>query len=378
MIVMKIILHIVYVIHVRGTLKATFQRTLPRSPDPAFNLLPSEKLKLIVIVCKFRSGSSFLGELFNQNPNILYDFETFYTNSVQKEFGSGSIIGAEQRHTQDELNMLLLQQTLHNCSIPVSVFINFMNKHWRCGLTPDENVKLFGTKECDEAASSWQGQPIKQIRRYHCLKRETVVLKVIRLRRIRDLEFINNIRQADIRVIHLVRDPRAMFRSRSGFKDIFQAMRHQLDWVKDEMFPKLGLEIQSECNSYLRDIDYAKSTSWLNGRYMLVKHDDLSINPEEIAEKIYKFVELPMNETVKHFIATMERNEDGANSSTFRDIAQGGTLNTRKNSREVLEKWLHMWKLDKIKLVDKHCAKFIKQMGWRFEVDASSSFSELA
>ena len=352
-----------------------FHRVLPMSIDPAFNLTVTDKRKIIIIVSKFRSGSTFMGELFNQNPDILYDFESFHTKGQQRNKFNGLIYGGASRHTPDELNMMLLQQTFYNCSIPVSVFLNVLNKHWRCGSSPEENMQLFGDDECDDRASSWNGPSIAELRRYHCLNRKAVALKVIRLRRIEDLELIQGIREKDIRVLHLIRDPRAMFRSRSGFKDIFQTMRNPLHWVNDETWQKLGLEAHAECESYIRDIKYGESASWLKGRYMKVKHDELSTEPVKTAEEIYRFVGLSMSDEVLHYISTIE-NEVAEAAGYIEDTKPGGPLNTHRNSKEVLEKWLK-WQKEKIKLIDKVCGRLITMMGWPFLLDASTSYSEL-
>ena len=353
-----------------------FHRVLPMSKDPAFNLPVTVKRKIIIVVSKFRSGSTFLGELFNQNPDILYDFESFHTGRGKKRNKfNGLIYGVASRHTPDELNMMILQQTFYNCSIPVSVFGHTLNKHWRCGSSPEENMQLFGDEECDDRAGSWKGPSIAELRRYHCLNRKAVALKVIRLRRIEDLELIQGIGEKDIRVLHLIRDPRAMFRSRSGFKDIFQTMRHPLNWVNDETWQKLGLEAHAECESYIRDIKYGEIAPWLKGRYMKVKHDELSTEPVKTAEEIYRFVGLSMSDEVLHYISTIE-NEVPEAVGYKNDTAPGGSMNTHRNSKEVLEKWLK-WQNEKIKLIDNTCGRLITMMGWQFVLDTSTSYSEL-
>ena len=41
-------------------------RILPRTQDPAFATPLTNKTKMVIMVTLFRSGSTFLGELFNQ------------------------------------------------------------------------------------------------------------------------------------------------------------------------------------------------------------------------------------------------------------------------------------------------------------------------
>ena len=41
-----------------------------------------DKKMFVILVTGFRTGSTFLGELFNQNPNALYLFEPFHQTHI--------------------------------------------------------------------------------------------------------------------------------------------------------------------------------------------------------------------------------------------------------------------------------------------------------
>jgi hypothetical protein len=318
-----------------------------------------------------------VGELFNQNPDILYDFETFHADALTERKGKGNYRGENPRHTDDEINMLNLQQIIHNCTILPSPFLNALNKYWRCPKTKEENLKLFGEETCNEK-EWWKGPGIKVIRQYLCRKRDAVVLKVIRLRRLKDLELIKNIHLADVRVIQLLRDPRGMFRSRSGFKDIFQVMRNKLQWTKQEKWTKLALEAHTECENYVSDIEYAENSPWLKDRYIKVRHDDMATSSLEIAQKLYDFIGLPLPKLVIDYLEEVVNSKDPEDKpkKVRDDTAKGGTLNTFKNSSTVNEKWLK-WRLDAIRNVDEHCARFIRKMNWPFLISSSKTFLEL-
>ncbi|XP_063679909.1 carbohydrate sulfotransferase 1-like [Bolinopsis microptera] len=351
-------------------------RVLPKVWDPAFSEYLTTKPKVIILVTAFRSGSTFMGELFNQNPDILYDFETFHAGALSERKGQGNYKGEDPRHTDDELNMLMLQQLINNCTIMPSVFLNALHKYWRCPKTTKEMMELFGEETCKE--NDWfKGPSIKELRQYLCRKRDAVVLKVIRLRRLKDLELIKNIHKADVKVIQLLRDPRGMFRSRGGFKDIFQIRRHQLQWTHHEKWTKLAYEAHTECESYINDIEYAENSPWLRNRYMKVKHDDMATQYLEIAQKLYDFIGLPLPNIVKDFLEEAVNAEDPADNQKDKagDVGKGGTLNTIKNSKAVNDKWLN-WSIDNIRNVDRHCARLIRKMNWPFLLEDTKRFFE--
>lgn len=357
----------------------TTSRVLPRTWDPAFSLSLTNTTKLIVMVTRFRSGSTFLGEVFNNNAEVLYDFESFHSLPARK--GRGLFLGGEPRHSDEELNMLHVQQILHNCSILMSPFLNVMHKHWRCPSTKEQVRELYGEEGCDESQGAWKGPSTLKIRQYLCRKRDAVALKVIRIRRIRDLELIKNIDKADIKIVHLIRDPRAMFRSRSGFKEIFGGRRNTLIWNLNnnlEKVNKLALEAHTECEEYLSDIKYAERTPWLKGRYLKVVHDQLGVDPVGTARSIYKFVGLSMPDEVMEYLTLLTQTDNRVETSNAEqlknDMGSGGALNTIRNSTAVNEKWLG-WKIPLIRNVDTQCSRFIDLMGWPYVLDNDNKYS---
>ena len=347
-------------------------RLLPRTWDPAFSIPLSSSTKVIVVVALFRSGSTFLGELFNQNPDLLYDFESFHWLALQERKKKGYIIGGQPRHTDDELNLLNLQQIFSNCSILSPLFADVAHKYWQCGRNPQENMELFGSETCSD--NSWSLKTIQGIRQYHCRKRKGVALKLIRLRRIRDLELIKNIDQTDVRVIHLLRDPRALLHSRKGFKNIFETKRNKLNWVIEEKLAKVGIEAHAECEDYMTDIAYARNSPWLSRRYIQIRHDDVSIDTEKTAEKIYNFIGLDMPDTVRSYVNGTGTRDTG-NNKYFKESAGGVEwLDTMKNSEEVLQNWKKWNEKKTIKQIDKHCARFIKLLNWPFLYSAETDY----
>jgi len=247
-----------------------------------------------------------------------------------------------------------------------------MHKNWQCG-TPEENKLLFGEETCDEAKR--RGPVVTTAaRQHHCKHRAAVATKVIRLRRLRDLELIRDIDKADIYIIHLLRDPRAMFRSRSGFKEIFLAKRHQLTWTKEEKFTKLGLEAHTECENYMDDIEFARSAPWLRGRYMTVKHDAMSRDPIKTAEEVYKFVGLELPDSITDFL---KETTGLGNATVVGDLGRGGSLTTQRDSHEVIHKWMKWDVKQAIRNIDKHCSRFIRKMEWPLLLDPEVSNFEL-
>ena len=60
--------------------------------DPAFKLTLDPNKKIILLLSSFRTGSSFLGQLFDSNPDIQYLFEPFYDPAIRKMYRAGRFV----------------------------------------------------------------------------------------------------------------------------------------------------------------------------------------------------------------------------------------------------------------------------------------------
>eukprot|EP00116_Pleurobrachia_bachei_P005459 sb/3465721/ len=336
-------------------------RILPQSrTDPAFTHPSSgDHRPLVLLVTQFRSGSTFLGELFNQNPDIFYEFEGLHNLIVDDSKTKNQLHGVSSRHTADEEKMLLLSQIQRNCSVPINCFREVLHRFWQCGQSEEENMKLLGQAECDESLK--RGVNIQDVRRYHCLtRRQGAVIKVIRLRRLRDLQMLDKAALQNIKVVHLIRDPRAMLRSRSGFKDIFTVGKYQMDWTRVESTEKLSLEMESDCARYRDDQKWGRKLLGDN-RYISVTHDELSLHPITTAYKIYRFLGLDLPQTVLEFLKS---NTEGKDQMEKRE----GSMNTKRDSEEVIEKWLKEYVGQRVPLVERECGGIVRRF-WDFKMD---------
>ena len=112
--------------------------------DPAFNLAPNPDKKIIILLSSFRSGSSFLGQLFDSNPNMQYLYEPFFDPGLRKLYHRRAILGARTDHTEADWRALYMQQILHNCSVYPTAFPEMYEM---CG-SEGENLARFNTSKC--------------------------------------------------------------------------------------------------------------------------------------------------------------------------------------------------------------------------------------
>ena len=100
---------------------------------------------------------------------------------------------------------------------------------------------------------------------------------------------------ADIRLLHVVRDPRASINSRIKLK-----------WFPDYDSPYFERKVQSFCNVIVKNIELGEAIDdSLKNRYKLVLYRDIAARPFDTAREIFKFARLNMSEKTLDWITNM-------------------------------------------------------------------------
>ena len=164
----------------------------------------------------------------------------------------------------------------------------------------------------------------------------------------------------NLKIVQLLRDPRAMLRSRSGFKETFY---NDLNWKVGESYNKLGLEAYDECRMFREDLKFGRTH--LMGQYMYIDHNKISLEPNLWMNKIYNFVQL----IVPHQVTDWINGVNDEKEESFKNEIQV-SLDTHKNSSEIIYKWYKGFLITKLKNIDTQCSDLIKKLNWGFAVDA--------
>ena len=244
----------------------------------------------------------------------------------------------------------------------------FYEKYKFCG-TEAENLARFNTTEC--VRYPFPAAAHREI----CQYRNTTVLKVIRLKHIKELMKIKNIKKTDISVIHSVRDPRAIMSSRRIMGRLFFYWNTALHILEEEIWglkkTKLfSWEIYNYCYENMEIIRFAEAHPWLRERYMRVTHRELSVDPIKTAEKVYDFLNLTLTDELKNFLL-----ETTKGSKDLVSVIKNKFLSTSQNSSEVLDKWKHMEVLgvDETYTIESQCREVLEGTGEKFSVDRISN-----
>ncbi|XP_066976826.1 carbohydrate sulfotransferase 1-like [Macrobrachium rosenbergii] len=226
----------------------------------------------VLIVTQMRSGSSFVAHLLAQSPT------TFYTEEPAREFfGQDSVTTRDQaRDILDVLRDILLC----NFSIRPHYFakrISGIHLHNR------DSIKL-----C-LSVNSLCWDPATDSALCSAAKVHLVRLVAVDLG---DLSPLLKERDLNLKIVHLVRDPRGVV-----------ASRHRLRRGD----PLLGQEltnITAICGRYSRDLsDSLIIARDYPNRYTLLRYEDMAKRTERNARQMYRFLGIPYTNLVARHVA---------------------------------------------------------------------------
>ena len=134
----------------------------------------------------------------------------------------------------------------------------------------------------------------------------------------------------NIRVIHLIRDPRAVVLSRHRFCSSGQSMYAGGDMVKEaELF----------CRNLARDVALRRSLEKkYPGVFMEVRYDKFVLDPLEYTKNIYNFINVTLDEKVKDWVVN----------------------NTEKKSTSIASKWLRTMTFSQVQQISEVCKNYFK------------------
>ncbi|XP_056147414.1 carbohydrate sulfotransferase 3a [Lampris incognitus] len=326
--------------------------------------------KHILLLATTRTGSSFVGEFFNQHgENMFYLFEPLWHVERMLTMAAGGSNGSVSAGIyRDVLQGLFL------CDFgPLEKFISPLPQDH---VTPDLFRRESSLSLCEEPVCS---PVVKDVfERYHCktrrcgplnltlasescLSKRHHAIKTVRVRQLDTLRPLVEDPRLDVRVIQLVRDPRAILASRMvAFSSKYQTWKA---WAQDGQVPEDDEEVKrlkGNCDQIRVSAEVGLSQpAWLRGRYMLVRYEDIAHYPMQRAEEMYRFARIPFSPQAREWILR--------NTQTTQEAS--GVYSTQKNSSEQALKWRFSIPFKLAQVVQKVCGPTMELFGYKFVDD---------
>ncbi|KAK2901282.1 hypothetical protein Q8A67_009397 [Cirrhinus molitorella] len=298
-----------------------------------------KKRQLVYVLTTWRSGSSFFGELFNQNPDVFFLYEPMW--HIWQKLYPGDAVSL-QGAARDMLSSLYRKDVVGMVDEKV------------CRKCPPQSLQMLEEE---------------------CLKYNTIVIKGVRILDVNVLAPLMEDPSLNLKVIHLVRDPRAVansrIKSRHGLiRENLQVVRsrdpklrrvpfvdpnHKMNKKDGSDYHSIGA-MEVICEQMSRTLKTAlHPPSWFKGKYMTVRYEDLVENPIKTVRNVYRFVNLSANHDIEIFAMNMTT---GPNASTKPFIVSS------RNATQAASAWRTVLNYQQIRQVEEYCQHAMSLLGY--------------
>ncbi|XP_077979600.1 carbohydrate sulfotransferase 1-like [Glandiceps talaboti] len=292
-----------------------------------------ERLHVLVFASK-RSGSSFFSELLNNHPNFVYYFEPLTCLTAES---------TRKNYTNKVFNKKAIDIMQRLFTWDVSP-LHAIGKTSAKGRLCKHGKVLSRTSYCKETSKS--AVELTQLFSMY----EHVAIKTIRLYDLNLLQALANNPDINLKIIHLVRDPRGIWNSRLDLnKSNHDYLRRRPEWD----------EITDLCQTMMHTLQVVHLyPKWLHGKYFLARYEDAAIDPIGMAEKLYKFLGLRLPIQVKKWLNTHTQETDD------------GEFTTTKNSTEIATQWRQTLPFETVLDIQNKCRRVMKGLGYQDIVES--------
>lgn len=305
--------------------------------------------KNLIILSPGRGGSSFLGAMFNSNPQIMFWFEPLRI-VTEKLYKAGVIMQGNE--------LINFRETC----------VNLIDSFFKCDFSNISNTTLSEYSEHifrrrSKALTSGCLCPSKTLGclpfsdlllKKACNSYKHTVIKVLTSRvpnkTIQSFrELFQQQNGYDVKLILLVRDPRAVIYSRIK----------SVKWIKGSYRDSnFRVYVHGLCDPIEHNIRLGLlyPPPWLKDRFKVVRYEDLAVNTVSLAQELYRFAGFDWSKSVDKWISAHDR--PPSNST-----AEITGYSLHRNASDVIDKWKNA-PGDLIRVVEDVCSDLMNMLGY--------------
>ncbi|XP_043926940.1 carbohydrate sulfotransferase 2 [Protopterus annectens] len=340
----------------------------------------SRRKQLVYVFTTWRSGSSFFGELFNQNPGVFFLYEPMW--HIWQKLYPGDAISL-QGAARDMLS------ALYRCDLSILQLYNNGNKNMTsmgvfgaasnkvicseplCNAYRKNAVGMVDEKVCKKCPP----RPLSFLEE-ECHKYNTIVIKDVRIYDVNILAPLLEDPNLDLKVINLVRDPRAVassrIKSRHGLiRESLQVVRsrdpkvrrhpvvdgnHKYNKKDGSDYHAVGA-MEVICSTMAKSLNTVRNPpDWLKEKFLVVRYEDLVEDPVKTLRQVYSFVNLSVTQDIEKFVLNMTN----GSSYSFKPFVVSS-----RNATQVVSAWRTLLNFQQIKQVEEYCHHMMRLLGYQ-------------
>ncbi|XP_062306175.1 carbohydrate sulfotransferase 7 [Osmerus eperlanus] len=339
-------------------------------------VIRNQSRRHIYLHATWRTGSSFLGELFNQHPDVFYLYEPMW--HIWQALYPGDA-GSLQGAVRDMMNSLfrcdfsVLKLYAGTQNITTSFIFGWkMNKvicsEPMCNAHKRHEIGLVHEDLCGKC----QKRDIKELER-ECKKYPVMVIKGVRILDLGVLIPLMKDPTLNLQIIQLFRDPRAVHNSRlkskqALVKESIQVLRSkkQTDKYKRLLVPNnrvnraesyVASAMELICDNWLNDMMLVMNApAWVKRNYVRIRYEDLVLHPMEEMQRMYRFSNLSTFPAIEKFVLNMTHGQGYSSDKPF--------LISSRDAKEAIFAWRERLNVEQINQVEAYCSEVMRQLGY--------------
>ncbi|KAG7249858.1 hypothetical protein CRUP_029379 [Coryphaenoides rupestris] len=339
----------------------------------------------IYLHATWRTGSSFLGELFNQHPDVFYLYEPMWHiwqalypgDAVSLQGAVRDMLDALYRCDFSVFRLYAGAAPHHNLSTAF-IFGWKMNK---VICSPPLCSTGTGTGSRREAAVGMvkEEQCMKCPRRdmreleRECKKYPVMVIKGVRVLDLNVLVPLIRDPAINLKVLQLFRDPRAVHNSRlkskqALVKESIQVLRSkkQVDKYKRLLVPNnranraesyVSSAMELICDNWLSDLVLeSNAPPWVKRNYMRLRYEDLVLHPMRELQRLFGFANLASFPALDQFVLNMTHGQGYSSDRPF--------LISSRDAKEAIYAWRERLSVQQVLQVEAYCSEVMRQLSY--------------
>jgi hypothetical protein len=318
------------------------QKELHSLLSSAFNplntlpLIPQSNVSRVLLVAYFRSGSTFLGDLLQQNWKSFYTFEPLHYMSDGVRIDDDRV---------EEAN-------------------NLIEKIFRCDFNSVKNYVDWVRKSKNQFLFKWNKffWGICRFRMTSCFdpifisqacqRAKVHIMKVARLQMRHLQTLLPKLNDLNVNIVYLVRDPRGTLKSRQN-----------MIWCSQNCS-----DISSLCSEMRQDLhSFNQFKKLYPSKFTLIKYEDLSTDPITNTKLLLNKFNIPYSASVRRYLRSHT-------NASFSDFTKRNPYTTTRNSKSVAYEWMQTLNITDILQVQNTCGDLLEELGYKF-VDNKFNFT---
>ena len=325
------------------------QRTFPtstKSLDVVSTPRPERRRSLLIYGAD-RSGTTFTTKMFAEDPQLMTVYEPLWITTKWNKEDSSQIPNWTK-------NVLDLLRGILSCKFAETAagvkFLSHTSRKWNGAYVknPFQSQNFCPNWECKDLSRSPKYADTVCLTKY-----KHSVTKIGEPRTLNSSissflpkVFLEN-PDTDIRVIQLIRDPRASLRSRI-----------KLGWMVDWTHRNFRKLVRKVCSNLVANIKFGRNLGKWQDRYLEVHYHDLAGKPLETTRAMYDFAGFEMPDSIADWVV---RNTSPSKEELMKESKN--IFSPTRNSTANIDKWKQDSPVERIQIIEKYCKKALDLLG---------------